>query len=61
MFTSYKDMYDSIDDPKKIIDKRLGLNKIWCGVKFTQFIILKIDFGVENLINYFLTLKSFFF
>ena len=24
------------------------------------FIILKIDFGVENLINYFLTLKSFF-
>lgn len=35
MFTSYKDMYDSIDYPKKIIDKRLGLNKIWCGVKFT--------------------------
>ena len=35
MFTSYKDMYDSIDDSKKIIDKRLGLNKIWCGVKLT--------------------------
>lgn len=22
MFTSYKDIYDSIDDPKKIINKR---------------------------------------
>ena len=25
MFTSYKDMYDSIDDETKLIDKRLDL------------------------------------